>query len=158
MEPTQATIEHTVPVMYLSHEHWSPRFETTFFTVKVEVAEVFDSLVACSPDIGGKTNVPAYYFRLDIFCGQVKHCVYRRYSHFLWLYQQLPPPKTERGAPKNSIIMPPGTCFCQLQDDRFAQNRMEQLREFLLEDILPRPEYASHPSVVTFLELDALGT
>ena len=166
METTTTTTTTTTdpaPVMYLAHEHWSPRFETMFYTVKVEVAELFDSLVVCNDKIGGKTNVPAYYYRLDIYCGHKKHSIFRRYSQFLWLHQQLPSPKVGRGGGSSNdndakIVMPPTTCFCQLQDDRFAQNRMEQLREFLLEDILPRQEYASHPSVVTFLELDVFGT
>ena len=104
------------------------------------------------PIIQGKSNLPAYYFKIQVLCGHTSRTVYRRYSQFRWLQQNLPQDKN-----RASPIIPPGTCFCQPQDDSFAQNRTEQLREFL-RDTLESPLCASHPCVVAFLELDAIAS
>jgi hypothetical protein len=145
----------TIPAMYLAHEDWSPRYEkSTFYTVKVEAVELLDDDSAPPPPvnsiISGKSNLPAYYYRVDVYCGHSKRSVFRRYSQFHWLYKQLPRAATP------TVSMPPGTCFCQPQEEAFAANRLEQLREFL-RDVLQTPGYASHPSVVAFLELNELA-
>jgi hypothetical protein len=140
------------PVMYLAHEQWSPRYESTFFTVKMEAVELLSSAPSVDPSIRGKSNHPAYYYRVEVFCGHTSRAVFRRYSQFQWLYKQLPADNNRESV----LVMPPGTCFCQPQDESFAQNRLEQLREFL-RDALERPGYASHPSVVAFLELNAIA-
>ena len=103
--------------MFLSYEHWSPRYDDTFFTIKMESAELFDSKpppkrlstslsrnslseeeasesvvgVSNDEDIGqGNTNFPAYYYKIEIFCSrQPSYVIYRRYSQFHWLYKQL---------------------------------------------------------------------
>jgi hypothetical protein len=140
----------TVPAMYLAHEDWSPRYETTFYTVKVQAVELLDSAPATlNSVISGKSNHPAYYYRIDVYCGHSTRSVFRRYSQFHCLYKQLP-----RAA---KVSMPPGTCFCQPQEQAFAANRLEQLREFL-RDVLQTPGYASHPSVAAFLELNEIAS
>ena len=50
------------------------------------------------------------------------------------------------------MVFPPKTCPWQTQDEDFAQNRLEELREFLT-DALKRPGVASHPAVKQFLLL-----
>jgi hypothetical protein len=144
----------TRPVMYLVDEDWSPRFEGQFFTVKMEAAELLSSAPAstANPKIGAKSTFPAYYYKIDVFCGYTTRSVFRRYSQFYWLYNQLPRDNSE-AAP----VMPPGTCFFQPQDDLFAQNRLDQLREFL-RDLLLQPGNASHRAVAVFLELDSFGS
>ena len=138
------------PVMYLAHEQWSRRYEKTFYTVKLEAFELLSSAPPIGPSVGGKSNLPAYYYRIDVFCGHATRAVFRRYSNFLWLYKQL-----SRDIRRESLVMPPGTCYCLPQDEIFARNRLEQLREFL-RDVLEMPGCASHPSMIDFLELNAI--
>ena len=137
------------PVMYLAYEHWSPRYETTFYTVKIDGCESLQSAPSSSASCGRNSNHPAYYYKLDIFCGHKTRSVFRRYSEFRWLYNRLPK--------SNHVALPPGTCFWYPQDETFAQNRLDQLREFML-DILHQPNFASHPAIIDFLELNELGS
>jgi hypothetical protein len=137
------------PAMYLAYEHWSPRYETTFYTVKIDGFESLRSAPSTSPSYGGKSNHPAFYYKLDVFCGHSTRSVLRRYSEFQWLFNQLP-----RSA---DVVLPPGTCFCYPQDETFAQNRSDQLREFL-RDLLQQPTFASHPTVVDFLEINEIAS
>jgi PX domain len=139
--------------MYLAQEDWSPRFEHTFFTVCMEGYEFLKSPPAATdtnPLIGGKTSMPAYYYKVKVFCGHESHTVLRRYSHFEWLYKQLPRDVTMSDEP---LLFPPGS-WCQPQNDQFAQHRLEQLRDFL-RDALPRPGVAKLEAVANFLELDS---
>jgi hypothetical protein len=88
-------------------------------------------------------------------CGHQARTVLRRYSQFEWLYQNLPPSITHFDEP---LHLPPKTpCLCQQQSDSFAQNRMEQLQDFL-RDVLIRRGAAQHDAVATFLELEAFVT
>lgn len=98
----------TRPVMYLVDEDWSPRFEGQFFTVKMEAAELLSSAPAstANPKIGAKSTFPAYYYKIDVFCGYTTRSVFRRYSQFYWLYNQLPRDNSE-AAP----VMPPEPAF-----------------------------------------------
>lgn len=143
----------SAPILYLVPEHWSPRYENTTFTVKVEQTVLMSSAPSSSSFVGGKSNFPAYYFKVDVFCARKTRSVCRRYSQFQWLYKRLPRIDDNGELPP----LPPGTCFCQPQNETFAQNRLEQLREFL-RDILQRPGYSSHPAVITFLELDVIAS
>ena len=152
-------------MMYLPIDQWSPRFDSTFFSVKIEGAtKKNDNLPPLKEGIGGKTNLPAVYYEVSVFCEHRKITFLRRYSNFKWLYDQIEasPPKPpesvdgeafDEGPP---VSMPPGTCFFQVQDDAFIQNRKEQLRE-LVDDLLKRPGYSEHPAAVLFFELDSLG-
>jgi len=166
--------------MYLPKDLWSPRYDGNFFTVKVEGKQKITSeseLPSANETssnnailIGGKTNLPAYYYQVIVYREHEKRTLLRRYSQFKWLYEQLvadPPPlpasmsdedqvaAVAAMAAKGRISMPPGTCsLFQRQDDAFAQNRVEQLDSFL-QDVLGRPGYASHPACRAFLELSS---
>lgn len=143
------------PEMYLAHEDWSPRFEKTFYTVKMEGYEFLQSLPAtttANPSIGGKNNFPAYYFNVKIFCGHESRVVQRRYSQFKWLHEQLQRSISHEGEP---LMLPPGS-WCQPQNDDFAQNRSELLKDYL-RDALVRKGVAKHDAVVRFLELDSFA-
>jgi hypothetical protein len=167
METTSSpttTTTLTPPVMFLAPEHWSPRYDTAFFTVKMDGFELLlepptnpDSAIDVTRQqiMEGKTNHPAYYYKVEVFCAHSSRVFWRRYSQFYWLYQQL---STTRpiGEQQQPLEMPPGTCFFQRQDEPFAQNRLEQLRDFL-RDVLQRPGYATDPRVVVFLELTELS-
>jgi PX domain len=142
-------------VLYLPKEDWSPRYDSTFFTVKLEGKKILLEPPTDVPSsIGGKSNHPAYYYETVVYREHNKQTLLRRYSQFKWLYDQLraSPPTDDQNPNAQPIHMPPGTCPFQWQSDAFAQNRLEQLGEFI-NDVLARPGYASHPAVATFLEL-----
>jgi hypothetical protein len=144
-------------VMYLPKDVWSPRYDSTFFTIKLEGKQLLSEPPEGHPDLGGKATFPAYYYNVVIFQEHNKKSLQRRYSEFKWLYDQVsksPPPTTAEEAPNaEPIRMPPGTCpLFQWQNEAFAQNRCEALSEFL-SDLLERPGYAAHPAVVRFLDL-----
>ncbi|KAG7339142.1 PX domain containing protein [Nitzschia inconspicua] len=150
----------SVPVMYLAYEDWSPRFETTFYTIRIDGYELVTTtsatatMTTTSLRNGGKTNLPAYYYKIAVFCGHHRRTVLRRYSQFEFLYKHLPMPVIQYD---NEILaLPPKSpCLCQPQNDAFAQNRMEQLQEFL-RDVLIRRGAAQHDAVAKFLELEDL--
>eukprot|EP00980_Cylindrotheca_fusiformis_P031067 scaffold25784_cov152-Cylindrotheca_fusiformis.AAC.3 len=146
--------------MFLAYETWSPRFEKRFFSFQMKSAKMHSSVPASSGTpasagqlvVKGKQNHPAYYYRIDVYCGHEHATVYRRYSQFYWLYKQLSAFQKEE-----PLVMPPGSCFWRPQNDAFANNRREQLNEFL-EDALQLPEMASHPAVHAFLDLGAVSS
>lgn len=150
----------SVPAMFLAFEDWSPRFESTFYTIKMESYELVgsppeaNSISSSSTRLEGKYSFPAYYYRIEILCGKSKHSVLRRYSQFASLYRKIAQDH-RNGA--NDPSLPPGTCLCQPQDESFAQNRLEQLREFF-GDILQLQGVSSHPAIVGFLELEAFAS
>ena len=141
----------SIPKMFLASDQWSPRFEETFFTVKMNGYELLRSppeSAESSRVAKGKGTFPAYYYKIDVCCGHVKHTVSRRYSQFDWLVSHV----SSHQWP-NLPALPPKTWICQLQDATFAMHRLEQLREFL-EDFLSQPGIATDPSIVAFLELE----
>jgi PX domain len=141
-------------LMYLPNGYWSPRYDSAFYTVKMEGKEYLKvPPINTTPAIDGMSG-PAYYYIVVVYREHTKRPLFRRYSHFKWLLEQLsahPPAEVQPPDPKR-IHLPPGTCPFQWQNDTFAQNRMEELEEFL-SDVLARPGYASHPAVAAFLEL-----
>jgi hypothetical protein len=155
------------PVMYLEHEDWSPRYEDTFFTVRLDRFKLFASLPDAGADggddddhtVGGKTNFPAYYYEIEVFCGRHEaRIVFRRYSQFKWLYEKLPKNLTNGSIVNERLVFPPGSpCLCHSQNDVFAKNRSEQLSEFL-KDALTRKGVASQEYVAKFLELDFISS
>jgi len=151
---------------YVSFLSWSPRFDANFFSLKMEQTELLQSAPnddstahSNAMQVPGKEKYPAYYYQIDIFREKKQHSVLRRYSQFQWLYQQLLVQYKQSlasGAPPTEpMVFPPKTCPWQTQDDEFAENRLEQLFEFLT-DALKRPGVASHGAVVKFLELDTM--
>ena len=92
----------TVPEMFLVSGQWSPRFENTFFTVKLDGFELLESEPEeTGPTIlsKGKGTFPAYYYKITVFCGHAKHTVRRRYSQFDWLVSSVPPDRRVRHSP-----------------------------------------------------------
>ena len=98
-------------MFYLNPEDWSPRFDSTFYTVRLTNSEVCSEM-PCSPStsdeknghqkaaaisngarrtssrvhrrrgIGGRSSHPAVYYCLQIQCGHRTHTIWRRYSQF----------------------------------------------------------------------------
>lgn len=162
-------------LMYLPKDFWSPRYDSTFYSVKVEGFELHLTSPTVSTDtaialIPGKSIFPAYYYKVVVYRKHKRKTVLRRYSQFRWLCRQLlahpasPPDKPSYNNINNDaplamarpIRLPTsssGCCdFSWRQDDVFATNRMENLNDFL-NGVLIRPGYAMHPAVVAFLEL-----
>ena len=190
------------PIMYLDHEDWSPRYQDTFYTVRLDHFELFASFPNTTttttaadddddhasfpntpgnpgtaddlqpqrtPPPPGKTNFPAYYYKVEVFCGRHEpKVIFRRYSQFKWLYENLPRAVTAGSINDDDgpLSFPPGTVsggcllslfdYCRPQNDEFARKRAEQLREFLRE-ALTRRGVASHMAVAQFLELDGFA-
>lgn len=184
-------------MFYLNPEDWSPRFDDTFYTVKIVSHGIYGAQPPSTgtstddtsnkgegmtgsagiPTIQGKTNHPAMYYKLEIQCGHKHRIIYRRYSHFRWLYNRSvsspPPPSSnpheaeaerKRGR-LDSSLLPPKTislvpCMPCIggdawRDDDFVEGREEALGSFM-RDLLTRRGYADHSAVVAFLELDGL--
>lgn len=144
------------PVMYLEYEDWSPRYQDTFYTVRLEQFELFTSPPKAASQLppnhlGSKTNFPAYYYKIEVFCGRHQpNIIYRRYSQFKWLYENLPK------SSDSSSGFPPGSgcLFFVPQTETFVKSRKEDLKDFL-DGVLSRREVASNEIVAQFLELDA---
>lgn len=153
MDPSSSSQE----LLFLSFESWSPRFDSNFYTIKIDHKKSLTSAVTESTEtIPGKRHHPAYYYKIEVFREKQQHSVLRRYSQFQWLYDQLQQysqaqeEHDEEDIPP--MVFPPKTCPWQSQDEVFAQNRLEELRDFLT-DALRRPRMASHPAVKQFLQL-----
>ena len=149
-------VSYMYPVMmYLEKDQWSKRFDSTFFTFSMDGHCRMSEPPSLPDRLRGKTNHPAIYFELTVYCEHRSISILRRFSHFRCLLQELIDsklPATFGPLP----LMPPGTCPFQLLDEAFLQNRKEELRDFLSE-LLFRPECARHPAVVNFLALDELN-
>jgi hypothetical protein len=141
-------------LMFLHKSTWSPRYDSTFFSVTMETKEwIRTERPTQPPVISGKTNLPAFYYVITIHREHSKVSIKRRYSDFKWLYEQLKGCPPHDGDPSTTIRLPPGSCLWQAQTEEFSQNRLLQLRDFL-NDVLSRPGYANHPAVRLFLELE----
>jgi len=142
--------------MFLPPDQWSKRYDEAFYTVKIINKKKLDECPSSDIDIDCRGNIPAYYYQVAIYRGPMTYTLWRRYTHFKWLYQKLQstPPKEPQNPEAEPFRLPPGTpCpFFQRQDDDFADNRKHELEEFLW-DVVQRPGYANHPAVVTFLQL-----
>jgi len=145
-----------MPAMYLAHENWSPRYDQTFFSVKITANEKLKSAPDGSPEnaLPGKTTFPAFYYTVAVYCGSQVHQVQRRYSQFQWLHQHIPQTfDVSRGI---VVALPPTPCFFHFQTERLADNRTEELNEYL-RDILQIPGNATDSSVAKFLGLYKLA-
>lgn len=156
---TMATAPPPPPnLMYLPKDFWSKRYEDSFYTIHVEGYERYaaapEGSNASARTIGGHGHHPAFYYKVVVYRSNQTKVLWRRFSQFVWLYRQvkakLPPPLPD-APPAQALRLPPGTCW-PFQSEGLAQERVELLSAFL-DDLLGRPGYASHPAVVTFLEL-----
>jgi hypothetical protein len=147
--------------MYLPKADWSPRFDSTFYTFTMDnkhlLGETDEATKAIPHALHGRNNFPAYYYELVVHRGRETTSIWRRYSHFQWLFHQIKAsPPIESQASDTSITFPSSTCFYQKQNEEFAQARLLLLRDWL-NDVLIKPGYASHPAVMVFLELALNG-
>eukprot|EP00978_Attheya_sp_CCMP212_P008290 scaffold19457_cov49-Attheya_sp.AAC.6 len=158
-------------MFYLPPEHWSPRYDSTFFTAKVEAYNKCNAS-PCPGEpghVGGNTHHPAVYYEVAIYCQHERWVCYRRYSNFHWMHMELlqSPPVVElpdvstHASPRaagagareeDPIMIPPKTCPFFRLNDEFLEQRRDDLNSFM-NDFLQRPGSTTHPAVVTFLKL-----
>jgi len=161
-EEKEVATSSTAPahLMFLPKDQWSPRYEETFYSVKLEGYQLLlqEAPSHDNPPPPGKLSFPAYYYQVVVYRGHDKKTLLRRYSQFKWLHQQLlahPPILNNENSTTNSEplpSLPPGTCPWQRQDDGFAACRMDELADFLTQ-LLGQPAIANHQAVISFLEL-----
>ena len=103
-------------MFYLNPEDWSPRFDSTFYTVKLTNFEVRNEMPTASTsstsdmisngnrshrrrNISGRSSHPAVYYGLEIRCGHRTRTIWRRYSQFRSLCHHAarspPPPSSD---------------------------------------------------------------
>ena len=162
--------------LYLPKNQWSPRFEDSFYTVRVDTFQRFDEAPSNATNndetengdthmrcnIGGHGHHPAFYYKVILRRGTATHEMWRRFSQFQWLWRQVQksPPHEEVSSTTaqqqqdedEPLKLPPGTCW-PFQSNELAAKRVQLLTTFL-DDMLSRPGYANHPAVLAFLELD----
>mmetsp|Transcript_13049 Transcript_13049/g.38361 ORF Transcript_13049/g.38361 Transcript_13049/m.38361 type:complete len:151 (+) Transcript_13049:221-673(+) len=146
-------------MFFLEPEDWSPRFERSFFTVRLNSHAVLASAPTKCVLVGGKTNHPAVYFSLEVLCGRTTQVCSRRYSQFQWLLERVTstPPSSGVEPEIRRLKMPPKTCFLNnTRDDDFLSSRQEELFRFL-SDLLKIQGVTDHPAMVKFLGLDQLN-
>lgn len=167
MATTDPAQQPAANLMYLPQKMWSPRYEDSFYTVRVDGFHKFESApedaatAAAASGIGGHSHHPAFYYKVILNRSQTTKEMWRRFSQFQWLYRQVnasPPVLADANAAEHQaqaepLKLPPGTCWWPVQSPQLAAKRVELLGEFL-DNLLSRPGYASHPAVVAFLELD----
>ena len=146
-------------LMFLPKDQWSPRYEETFYSVKLEG---FEKLTVKPPPTTtcttatatstanatihlppGNASFPAYYYRVTIYRGHQTNTVLRRYSQFKWLYDELrlarpsqQQQSTVAATATTAIhttfpVMPPGTCPWDRPNDAFAACRHDELADLL---------------------------
>jgi len=164
---------YTTPSFYLQPEHWSPRYDESFFTVKVDTharLTVPADPLPMHPDLRKMATSrfhPACYYQVKVMYGRQVKVMWRRFAQFRWLYEQvlirypLASAMTvladwEREQP---VIPFPGKTWIWEwpHSEEFEEARNVGLDSFL-RDLLSRPGYATHPAVVDFLELDLDGS
>mmetsp|Transcript_24760 Transcript_24760/g.37107 ORF Transcript_24760/g.37107 Transcript_24760/m.37107 type:complete len:283 (-) Transcript_24760:43-891(-) len=167
---------------YLQPAHWSPRYDASFFTIEITARETLSAppevTRALHPElrrIARHRPHPACYYVVKILYGHNEKIVLRRYAQFRWLYDQVTrfPPEfgalsaeyhhysaTEayNDADAEKLMFPPKMWpWFWLRGDDHEEARQKDLCAFLT-DMLSRPGYAFHPSLIAFLELQSLNT
>mmetsp|Transcript_6371 Transcript_6371/g.8288 ORF Transcript_6371/g.8288 Transcript_6371/m.8288 type:complete len:156 (+) Transcript_6371:126-593(+) len=146
---------HNQRLMYLNKDYWSPRYDSTFYSIKFQERQRLEEPPHGLPRrINGKTNHPAFYYEINVYRGQITRKILRRFSHFRWLYDQIKTTVStaEEEEDLKNIQVPPGTCPLHFQSDDFAKAREKALEEFL-KSLLDKSSFSSHAAVITFLEL-----
>lgn len=161
--------------MYLPQDLWSPRYDTTFYTVQIEgferihvVGDAKQKPPPPSPPFGN-THWPASVYTVVVYRGggAPRTVLRRRYSQFVWLSQRLatttegirlPPPLVKGG---DCCLFGPsswhsGCCgwpFHHDDQDAVAERRRHELADYLAA-VLEQPALARHDAVQQFLELE----
>lgn len=170
---------------YLQPEHWSPRYDPSFFTIELKSRQTLTSPPpeatrshSLHPElrrIETKRSHPACYYVVKILYGHTEQIVLRRYAQFRWLYDKVthfPPHQYSNHGVDHveayndsstmegkKLTFPPRRIWPWSwwpRDEALEKERQNELCTFLT-DMLSRPGYASHPSLIAFLELKSLN-
>jgi len=156
---------------YLPPEHWSPRFDSVFFTAEIiswtslstPPNEDSFQLLGQSGCNGLRETFPAIYYTIEIRFGHERILLMRRFSQFYTFYKQIIQMNSTQGNKDGTtedgtkIIAPKKLCPFSILTDEILDTRLELLNNFL-RDILRRPNMTLNPIVITFLALDQLET
>uniref|UniRef100_A0A7S1FWZ9 PX domain-containing protein n=1 Tax=Corethron hystrix TaxID=216773 RepID=A0A7S1FWZ9_9STRA len=74
---------------FLAPDHWSPRYGSSFFTIKMKEYKTIEHKSSCDFDTlkCGNTAYPAIYYSVCVTRGDnSERIMWRRYSQFLWLF------------------------------------------------------------------------
>ncbi len=159
MHPASPNCTGNMTLCYLQEKDWSPRFADSFFTFTLNSRTLHNHIPEEDTGsflTGSSQSHPAIYYNIVVKCGKnVRQCP-RRYSQFHSLYEELRKTSPRRGIASNDqpLHIPGKTCFFQTIDEDFLDERQEDLARFL-DDVLKRPYYVSHPTLLTFLGFDS---
>lgn len=163
----RAVLYPQIKMHYLPPEHWSPRFESIFFTAEIISWTFVEALPFEGLDINQmnqssclcKEKIPAVYYTIEIRFGQRQIRVMRRFSQFYSLYQQLTSSLSKENKARHlvngetQINAPTKLCPFGVLTDEMIDSRLDSLNDFL-RDILSRPNMSLNPAVIAFLNLD----
>lgn len=149
-------------MMFLPESKWSPRYETQFYTIRMNAYELLDKPAPSSNDTNTFGNDecslcnhnqkhPAVYYKIEVLRGNTQHTCLRRYSQFLYLRNKVHLIERENNM-YNKIHFPPKTGPFHRDSPQFLEERMEGLYKFLMA-LLLQPECVNNKWVEAFLEL-----
>jgi hypothetical protein len=113
---TPFTSSQASPLFFLPKKLWSPRYESSFYSVTIEACgtvtgtEADDgldraaALLAPPAPVRGNTRLPAVYYQVTVHREHSKKVVWRRYSHFVWLYGEWVADPLPRDPPDPSAL------------------------------------------------------
>jgi hypothetical protein len=115
-EPLASAQTTTSALFFLPKKLWSPRYEPSFYSVTIEACRTVDgadadresglaALLAAPAPLRGNAGLPAVYYQVTVHRERGKKVVWRRYSHFSWLYREWAahplPPRQEPGVARS---------------------------------------------------------
>lgn len=145
--------------MFLPESKWSPRYETQFYTIRMNsyttlekppdhaAADTTFGNDECSLCNHNKTKFPAVYYKIEVLRGHTQHTILRRYSQFLYLCK-----KIDATGEMHKHLPPKAGLLFHKDSPEFLSVRMEGLYKFLM-NVLLRPECVNDKWVEAFLEL-----
>ena len=169
--------------MFLPESKWSPRYESQFYTIRMNSYVTLDKQPPEDEDEDtGQNNYtfgndnddictffrlcnilntpnktfPAVYYKIEVLRGNSSHTILRRYSQFVYLRHKICDSIMIQNS--NDIIqLPPKTGLfhntTKNANEEFFNERMEGLYKFLV-GLLMQPECVSNKWITAFLELD----
>jgi hypothetical protein len=148
-------------MMFLPESKWSPRYETQFYTIRMNT---YTTLAKPTPSSSSdhdddttfgndecslcnqKNKFPAVYYKIEVLRGNTQHTCLRRYSQFVYLCNKI----DATGELRRHL--PPKAGLFHKDSPEFLEQRMKELYKFLM-NVLTRPECVNDKWVEAFLEL-----
>ena len=172
-------------MMFLPESKWSPRYESQFYTIRMNSYVTLDKPPEEDEEAGqnnttfGNDNddictffricnilntpnktFPAVYYKIEVLQGNSSHTILRRYSQFVYLRHKIYDSIMINNS-KDINKLPPktGPFFNTTNNanEEFVYERMEGLYKFLV-GLLMQPECVNNKWIEAFLELDRVDT